>query len=323
MKKISTLASSMLLAMGLLTTSCSNDESTDLIIGESADVEVSTMGKWLPTTRNNGIEENMPVLHFRNKTVYETTLKKLRDMTDQQRLEYYRNLGFEGAYSLWDKADKELEQIFDIEDSLMFEKSIAEYKEKYKGMFNFSQEDETDVTPLYKFKNTNLQLTGNINGFVVISDSLINSSPDLDDEDDGIDSVHYAPGVIPGPIQPTFQAYPKASLQTKNGRYTSTITMGHIFENRAYAVSVITKKKKLIRKKTVKTRHDVRLTISGQYSLPYYSILPEGVRVNIYDRSECFGNKNGMITFDVQDFHSAKCPTPVSGSFQLPYVIPF
>ena len=79
--------------------------------------------------------------------------------------------------------------------------------------------------------------------------------------------------------------------------------MGHIAENRAYAVSVVTKKKKLIRKKTVKTRHDVRLTITGQYSIPYFTILPEGVKVNIYDRSEYFGNINGKITFEVLDFH--------------------
>ena len=145
---------------------------------------------------------------------------------------------------------------------------------------------------------------------------------DDEDEEEGIDTIHYAPGVMPAPMQPTFLPYP-ASLKTKNGKYTSTITMGHIAENRAYAVSVVTKKKKLIRKKTVKTRHDVRLTITGLHSFPYYTILPEGKKVIIYDRAEYFGNVNNKITFTVVDFHSVKCPTPVSGTFELPAVVPF
>ena len=62
----------------------------------------------------------------------------------------------------------------------------------------------------------------------------------------------------------------------------------------------------------------IAVTLLG-FTSPMWAQAP----LDIYDRAEYFGNVNNKITFTVVDFHSVKCPTPVSGTFELPAVVPF
>ena len=78
------------------------------------DVEVSTMDMWVKETGSASEYLNMPVLHFRDEA-YSETLRQLKNMTENERFTYFQQLGFEGAYILWEQADRELDKIFDME----------------------------------------------------------------------------------------------------------------------------------------------------------------------------------------------------------------
>lgn len=70
------------------------------------DVEVSTMDMWVKETRSVSEYLNMPVLHFKDEQVYSETLRQLKNMTENERFTYFQQLGFEGAYILWEQADR-------------------------------------------------------------------------------------------------------------------------------------------------------------------------------------------------------------------------
>lgn len=97
------------------------------------DVEVSTMDMWVKETRSVSEYLNMPVLHFKDEQVYSETLRQLKNMTENERFTYFQQLGFEGAYILWEQADRELDKIFDMEsdDSHLIQEMINTYKDKY------------------------------------------------------------------------------------------------------------------------------------------------------------------------------------------------
>lgn len=58
-------------------------------------------------------------------------------MTENERFTYFQQLGFEGAYILWEQADRELDKIFDMEsdDSHLIQEMINTYKDKYSDIF--------------------------------------------------------------------------------------------------------------------------------------------------------------------------------------------
>ena len=138
------------------------------------DVEVSTMDMWVKETRSVSEYLNMPVLHFKDEQVYSETLRQLKNMTENERFTYFQQLGFEGAYILWEQADRELDKIFDMEsdDSHLIQEMINTYKDKYSDIFSFNTVDLFDVTPYFTFTDNDLSLLGNIKGYVVIGNSL-------------------------------------------------------------------------------------------------------------------------------------------------------
>lgn len=80
-------------------------------------VEVSKMSEWLPKTRSTeSTVSDMPVLHFKDEKAYDDMVERLSAMNDEERISYFKELGFDGAYALWNRADEELEQIFEIDD---------------------------------------------------------------------------------------------------------------------------------------------------------------------------------------------------------------
>lgn len=72
------------------------------------------MDMWVKETGSASEYLNMPVLHFRDEA-YSETLRQLKNMTENERFTYFQQLGFEGAYTLWEQADRELDKIFDME----------------------------------------------------------------------------------------------------------------------------------------------------------------------------------------------------------------
>lgn len=268
----------------------------------SQDIEVSEMGKWLPGTRNaSDADFDMPVLHFRNKQVYLQTIEKLNEMSAEEREAYFKELGFDGAYTLWNQADEELDQIFDNADTLQMEKLIGEYKNKYERLFSFNAFDKYDVTPYFSFTDNDLSLVGNIKGYVVIGNELKapqNNTPTYDMNE----TVVATRAAISGTNRSNFVGFQKATVSVKNENAISTMTIGRMANS--FAVLFNTKKKVALWKKRVKTDYSATLYLHSTkvYKSKHYIVSPYGMEIFILDLDiETIGN-----TFDA-DVDNFKC----------------
>jgi hypothetical protein len=213
----------------------------------------------------------VPVLEFDNQQVYEETINKLNEMTAEEIEAYFESIGFEGAYTLLSRADNELEEIFDIEDSVAFENRLQEYKIKYGDIFKFNDIDLYDASPYLPFTDDNAALIGNVYGYVVVDSTLIEPAdtiPTFEVDDYETDNQGALTRIAYGIIQPRFKAYKNASLTIKNGKYKSTMTLGWIIESNTLAIDFVTKKQAFLHKKTVSATHSVRLIID---SANYYN----------------------------------------------------
>lgn len=270
----------------------------------SRDIEVSEMGKWLPGTRNaSDADFDMPVLHFRNEQVYFQTIAKLNEMSAEERETYFKELGFDGAYTLWNQADEELDQIFDNADILQMEKLIGEYKTKYERFFSFNPFDKYDATPYFSFTDNDLSLVGNIKGYVIIGNELKapqNNTPTYD-MDETVVAIRAA---ISGANRPNFVGFQKATVSVKNKNAISTMTLGRMTNGSSFAVLFNTKKEVALWKKKVKTDYSASLYFhsSKVYKSKHTVVSPYGMEIFILDLDiETIGN-----TFDA-DVDNFKC----------------
>lgn len=303
------------LALGIV--SCSNEEEivSQSNNNSSPEVEVSRMSDWLPDTRSTSDDlADMPVLHFQNEQAYNQTIEKLSNMTKEDRDTYFEKLRFDGAYTLWNRADEELDQIFDTEDTLRIEKLINDYKAKYGNIFSFNTIDTYDVTPYFTFTDNELSLVGNIKGYVVVGNTLKApevSTPtyDVDEETVSTRALH------PGPIQPGFKSFKDASVAIKNGKYRSTMTIGRIVNGNSFAVEFKTQKKVLFWKKNVAAGYSADLAMdSSKFHHKNKVFCPYGKEVSILNlRIETVGN-----AFDakVNNFTSSRGKTVGSQVFK-------
>lgn len=279
------------------------------------DVEVSTMDMWVKETRSVSEYLNMPVLHFKDEQVYSETLRQLKNMTENERFTYFQQLGFEGAYILWEQADRELDKIFDMEsdDSHLIQEMINTYKDKYSDIFSFNTVDLFDVTPYFTFTDNDLSLLGNIKGYVVIGNSL--RGPKYDYPTYDLDEVVSATRAAePTPIEPGFKGFKDASLTIKNGKYKSTMTIGRIVNGNSFAVEFKTKKKQLFWKKSVKAGYSAMLTMkSSKFNYKNTVFCPYGKEVSILNLPiERVGNVFDAV---VENFKSSRGDAKGNQSF--------
>lgn len=295
------------LSLGLF--SCNNEMELSSQAGknELPDVEVSRMELWQPETRSiQGVKPDMPVLRFKDEQAYVETLKKLDKMNEAEKTAYFTELGFEGAFMSWNRADEELETIFENEDPSQMEQSISKFKEKYADTFAFNPNDTYDVTPYFTFTDENLSLVGNVAGYVVIGNVLKkaeNMNPTYDSDEPGNDTAGYA--IVPGPIEPGFKGFKNSSLTIKNGKYKSTMTIGRIVNGNSFAVKFITKKKVLFWKKKVKSGYSMELAMhSSKFNHRNNVFCPYGKEIVILNLPiETVGN---VFDADVDNFTSSR-----------------
>lgn len=308
LSKSARLMRAVCLALGIV--SCSNEEEivSPSNNNSSLEVEVSRMSDWLPGTRSasDGLA-GMPVLHFPNEQVYNQTIEKLSNMTKEDRDTYFEKLGFEGAYTLWNRADEELEQIFDTEDTLKIEKLINDYKVKYDNVFSFNTIDTYDVTPYFTFTDNELSLVGNIKGYVVVGNTLKApevSTPTYDVDDEAVSTR----ALYAGPVEPGFKGFKNASVGIKNGKYRSTMTIGRIINGNSFAVEFKTKKKVMFWSKSVAAGYSADLTMdSSKFHHKNRVFCPYGKEVAILNlRIETVGN---VFDAKVENFTSSRGKT--------------
>lgn len=308
LSKSAHLMMAVCLALGIV--SCSNEEEivSPSNNNSSLEIEVSKMSDWLPGTRSasDGLA-GMPVLHFPNEQVYNQTIEKLSNMTKEDRDTYFEKLGFEGAYTLWNRADEELEQIFDTEDTLKIEKLINDYKVKYNNVFSFNTIDTYDVTPYFTFTDNELSLVGNIKGYVVVGNTLKApevSTPTYDVDDEAVSTR----ALYAGPVEPGFKGFKNASVGIKNGKYRSTMTIGRIINGNSFAVEFKTKKKVMFWSKSVAAGYSADLTMdSSKFHHKNRVFCPYGKEVAILNLPiEAVGN---VFDANVENFTSSRGKT--------------
>lgn len=277
---------------------CGNSE--DVLNGAAdgaSNVEVVSLSDYLPqSSRADEMADGAKVLKFKDKETFSRTIAQLNGMDENQRLKYFEELGFDGAYTMQRHADVELEAIFDDEslDSCAFYREIAAYINKYNGMFCFQKEDETDVTPNLKFEDDNMALVGTIDGYAVIGDKLVGAS-----------TMAAEPT---GPIPIKIDIVKTCEVSVKNGKYTSYLSLGRIENHFAF-------KTQTYRKKFVSTKYDNEVVHIGDIVVKELTALNNGFSTHIEatgkvtDRFPAFLNSK-LQKWDVQftNFYSSKHP---------------
>ena len=328
-RKISKFAGCLMLAVGMLTASCSNDESVEVgenHVGNISGIRVSTTGQWLTSktraAQQASLNPDSPILVFDDNVVYEKTIKNLLNMTDVQRQKFYAKIGFESASHILSKADKELDDIFDIEDSTTFSTKVAEYMQKYDGVFSFENEEDDDITPNLKFHNPQKALVANLDGLVVIGDSIVSVSEEL-----GVKPVSQVQSQ--GPPSWTavdFQKAPGCELKNKHGKYRSIIYIGYDKHTKWVIAYFRTYRKVLGFKKKKPTRHFANVTISYNNKVLASSgikldkgptnqaIAPQNVILSVTPQPP-YTNLEKLVDIKVEKFNSDYCRTPIGTTF--------
>lgn len=321
--KLSYVTALGILVLGLFSCNNENDFLSNATEKQLPEVEVSNLSEWNNGTRNLNGAQDEKVLRFRDLETYRKVLSKLENMNDEEKISYFRKIGFDGAFTLLQSANNEADLILDGDNSNDIEAKVKEYKKKYSSMFSFNPDDQYDLTPYLSFTDKELSITGSVNGYVVIGNSLRrsdNAYPTYDDYTVTLtNDVQLSRAGTPGPINPGWKGFKNASLTIKKGKYKSTMTIGRIINGHSLAISFQTKKKALLWKKSVNTNYSIE---SLSFNSPQfnYSTKVVGPRSGI-----CILNllpENVGKTFDstVKNFQSGKCGD-VSGNQAFKNVI--
>lgn len=224
-------------------------------------------------TRSDSIKDEQ-ILKFEDKKSYNETLEKIKRMDEAEKNSYFKQIGFEGAYTILKRADDELDIIFDMEetDTIAVAGKIEEYLRKYDRVLSFNDSDRYDVTPSVKFKGENIELVGSVNGYVIIGDSLYQGEPYASITGEKLNSK--SPANIP--YNGHFIEYKNVNVTNK--KYKSFLRIGRMGQSIAFKTE--TYRTILIWKKHDKgCRYAAKLTISaknGQSSYTYDIDCPRG-----------------------------------------------
>lgn len=257
------------IALAILT-SCNNDK---FVQYEDADIHkdfiVTTMDKIGVQTRTalSSCAE-IKVLQFKDEDTYTSTLLMLKKMSSDERRLFFQKYGFNNAESFLNNADKELDNIFEIEDSTSFVSSLNSYLKKYKKVLTFNHLDKYDVTPHLCFNDSDKVIIGNELGYVAIGNKLI--EPKICEKQDFDDTYVYetsANKLIKAPMNINFIPFKNGAMLVKNGKIRSFFNIGTIQYSGNLAVKLKSLKKKFVWNKEVKYVHQVDFEVTS----PSYS----------------------------------------------------
>lgn len=222
MKNFYYILTSLILSM--IAISCNNDETVS--IKSDPTPKVVKLSDYLSLSRGGSQNDvvDQDVLVFENEEEYLQVLEGLRNMSEQERLDYFDEIGFTGAYSIMSHADTELEDIFDMDetDSIAVCNAMQEYLVKYDRVLDFNDNDSTDVTPSLLFQGEDLQLVGSVNGYVIVDGEFI--TPDESTEGSIDDDDFISLGSRGMAYDGRFIEY--KSVNVKNGKYRSYFRIG-------------------------------------------------------------------------------------------------
>lgn len=305
MKRVFLLLSTVLLLM-----SCSS-EGTDYANTESEkSVEVVELNNVSATRGSTSSSElTNKVLKFRDEASYETIKKQLENMDETHRKEWFKSVGFDGAYTELSKAENELDSIFDIEDEKKFEESVSRFKNKYANEFVFNNSDTYDLSPYLPFSDDDLELVGNINGLVMIGNQIVKPTSNSPQYYDFLESDTKSANVSLSAIEPTYEGYNVSSLMIKEGKYQSTVQIGVDRNSGLLMIRYASQKKKKLWKRRHECDYTVTVNIgSHQWNKLYQKNEKSGVITKFLLPYLNTNQFSGPTSCSFVDFHSGACP---------------
>ncbi len=300
-----------LLSIVLLLLSCSSNE-TDYTNTESAkSVEVVELEN-VSTTRGSTSSYDLTnkVLKFSDETTFESVKNQLEKMDETQRKEWFKTIGFDGAYTQLSKAENELDSIFDIQDDKKFEESVLQFKNKYAAEFVFNITDSYDASPYLPFSDDALELLGNINGLVMIGNRIVKPSVNYPQYYDFLESnTNQATRTSQVAIEPAYEGYDVSSLMIKEGKYQSTVQIGVDRNSGLLMIRFASQKKKKLWKRRHECDYTVTLNIGNhQWNKLYQKNEKSGVITKFLLPYLNVNQFSGVTSCSFKDFYSGACP---------------
>lgn len=239
---------SVLMMPLFIATSCSDvDESVNDSNVNKPSVTVVSVGQCLGgNTRSvSNADNNLQVLNFRDSASLSQTLVQLKSMTVEQRANYFKSIGFVNAEQFLSVARKQAEDIIDIEDDAKFGKALKQFQQTYDGVLAFDETDAYNITPYLGFTDTDMEIVGNIKGYVAVDSKLItpkNKEPNINEGN--VYLVGNNATLNKAPFKPTFRQFKNCQMTIRSGRHFSRLNFGRIVEGNLLTLKMVTKKKR-------------------------------------------------------------------------------
>lgn len=292
MKRINYL---IIFIIGIMTLqSCNSDLGEPL--GENRQIffKVDKLSHYMHSKSRTEVK-GQDVLVFPNEDSYNQTLEKVRNMNASQRIQFFDSIGFNGAYSILYKANKELDEVFDLDentDSTEITRQMIRVLHKYDNILNFEGISMNDVTPSLTFKNKDLELIGSLDGYVIIGDSIVRSDDSLISSDNNI--------ALQG--KSCFAGLCEVSV--KNNNIYSKLRIGRLRWNVCFAIDMYRTKCIFFKKWYYDKRHygKIELSTPAGTNVAYYKLNTHPTPQDFYWNIAPSGNYPDKVVIKITDF---------------------
>lgn len=268
-KKFIYVINTFIIAIVAILCSCNNEEAFDDNNHES-DFKVCTMGQFTSVSRST-TDFDLPILQFKDEASYSSVVNKLKNMSEEERTDFLKKHGFENAEMFYTKADKELDELFEINDSSSFVKALNDFKVKYKKFLSLNNNNKYDVTPHLFFNDTDRMIVGNQLGYVVIGNKIQAPKNSVSNVSRDVYQINNDGKLAKAPIENKFIPFEHGSMLVKNGKIRSFFNVGTIHYSGTLAVKLKSLKKNFVWNKEVKYVHQVDFEIkSSKYNNRFF-----------------------------------------------------
>lgn len=244
------------------------------------DMEIVNLKGFVANTTKSIPNQDQAVLRFKDHVTYQRTLKELRSMSIEQTQAFFNKIGFKGAYLSLMDADNELDKIFDIENNNTFLESYGKFKEKYRNMYTFNTENTYDLSPYLPFTDSNLELLGSNEGYLIVGNEVISPNNDTPNYKSDAVEANTRVGMFFGP---KFTAFPgDCGVVIKKGKYRSDIYLGIDRYGNVFMVRAASQKKKALWSRRHPTNYEADLYIeNGSLHISFPNDRRSGEKINV------------------------------------------
>lgn len=300
----------MYLAIAIFFFSSCNDQDDESVLRRNENlnplsrVQVVSLNE--STTRVNSAEEK--ILRFEDVDHLNKVVEILENRNDRENEDLFKKLNFRGVFLRNIEANKAIDSIFDIEDYDTFLNEVKKYKEEYGDLLK-GNDSEYDLTPNLQFDDKVLCLLGNKHGKILVGEKVYDPKA----------SLSPLRGLMAGPIQPKFEAFPgnPVNIMLREGKYQGSVTLGRCRQNGDFMVECAAQKKKKFWKRRHVTDYSGDVYINGTHF--FFNVLRQKeqavfLQPLVNDRQYA-GQK---ITVTISNFKVECCPSMVGNqTFEL------